>query len=206
MFYIIEFILFVIFFSFKLYSLLDNYMCFSRTGGKLNKYIKNLKNITCSFNVTEFIKKFNLKCFFNTLSCWCKQISCCLFVSTVILVLKICISYNFFVSNCLLINLFNKTFDISQFLNNKYTVFKITYYMLFFLFVFCYINKLYCKYISFKNLNNSIEEGYSNEFHISINSEGDDNIVIPDNITVLNKATFMCRHAFKKDCPHIIFL
>lgn len=180
MFYIIELILFSIFFSFKLYSLLDNYMYFSRTGGKLNKYIKNLKNITCSFNVTECIKKFNLKCFFNTLSCWCKQIALCLFVSTVIFVVKICISYNFFVSNCLFVNVFGKTFEISQFLNNKYSLFKITYYVLFFLFVFYYTYKLYRKYISFKNLNKSKEDVNNEDFSVLIKTENEKNIVISD--------------------------
>ncbi len=180
MFYIIEFILFIIICSFKVYFLLDKYMYFSTNGGKLNKYIKNLKNITCSFSVTGCIKNFNLKIFLKTLSCWCKQIAFCLFVSTVIFVLKICLSYNFLFSNSLFINIFGKNIDISQFFNGKYIVFKITYYMLYFLFVFYFTYKLYRKYISSKNLNNIKEEVCSENFSISIKSNNDNDIVIPD--------------------------
>lgn len=180
MFYIIEFILFIIICSFKVYFLLDKYMYFSTNGGKLNKYIKNLKNITCSFSVTGCIKNFNLKIFLKALSCWCKQIAFCLFVSTVIFVLKICLSYNFLFSNSLFINIFGKNIDISQFFNGKYIVFKITYYMFYFLFVFYFTYKLYRKYISFKNLNNIKEEVCSENFSISIKSNNDNDIVIPD--------------------------
>lgn len=180
MFYIIEFILFIIICSFKVYFLLDKYMYFSTNGGKLNNYIKNLKNITCSFSVTGCIKNFNLKIFLKTLSCWCKQIVFCLFVSTVIFVLKICLSYNFLFSNSLFINIFGKNIDISQFFNGKYIVFKITYYMFYFLFVFYFTYKLYRKYISSKNLNNIKEEVCSENFSISIKSNNDNDIVIPD--------------------------
>ena len=180
MIYIVEFILFIIFCSFKLYYYLDSHLFYSMSGGKLNKYKKNLKNITCSFSITECIKNFDLKYFFSTLSCWCKQIALCLFVSTVIFAMKICLSYNFLVSNCLFINFFGKTFDISQFLNNKYTFFKIIYYMLYFLFVFYYTYKLYRKYISYKNLNKSKEVVHNEDFSISIKTEDENDVVITD--------------------------
>ena len=66
MLYLIEFIFYLLFFVFKLYSLIDSNYIFSAYGGKLRKYISkdNLSNITCNFGTTKinnFIQNFYSK-------------------------------------------------------------------------------------------------------------------------------------------------
>lgn len=156
MFFLIQFIFYSLFFIFWLYSLLDRYVILSGSGEKLEKYIKNSKNITCNFtNVPKkiifFQKDFNAK--FNSPN-WCKQKVYILFVSIDILILKISLSYNFLYSKVLLIKVFNKYIDLVTILQDRYIFFKIFYYIFFYIFILNIImrlNSLYFKRVSNKN-------------------------------------------------------
>lgn len=152
MLYFFQFCFFLVFFIYKLYSLLVNKITLTATGGKLERYIKSLKNITCNLSNTNNKKYFFHNIFdFNSLS-WYKQILVTLFVSTIMLILKISISYDFFVSNVLLITIFNKTIDIASIFSTNYYIFKLIYYFLFCFFVFSITYKVYSKVISKRNL------------------------------------------------------
>ena len=181
MFIFFEFIFFFIFIFIKLYSILIKKVSFSIIGGRLEKYIKELKSTTCSFNITGIINNFNLKNFFLNLSCWCKQIAFYLLVSTVILILKISLSYNFFVSNVLIIKIINNSFDIAQFLGGKYYLFKVSYYILFYIFVFVLTHRFYLKIISIRNSKEINEENSNaNMYDIKIHGVNDNHVIIKE--------------------------
>lgn len=168
MIFVSEFMFFLIFLFLKLYSFLVNNVMLSATGGKLDKYIENLKNIACNLRKSQKKKSFNLKSFLINLPSWYKQFFITLFVSTDILILKFVISYDFLVSNTLFIKIYDKNIEIAYLLGNKYIFFKILYYILFYIFIFYIISKLYPK-ISFKK-----------SFKIVVNENSKLNIKIPN--------------------------
>ena len=143
MLYLFEFIFFSVFFLYKLYLLVANNISFLTIGGKLRKYIDSLKNITCSFNNTKILNNFNSKIIFHIPPSWYRKLIICIVVSTVVLIFKISISYNFLFSNVLFVTFFDKTIDISYILSDYYIIFKLVYYTLFFFFVFCLTYKFY---------------------------------------------------------------
>ena len=174
MIFLSEFIFFLIFFILKLYSLLVKNITLSAIGGKLNKYIENLKNITCSFNLAKDKKSLILNSFFGNLSSWYKQALFALFVSTDILILKIAISYDFLVSNVLFINIFNKNFDIASLLCNNYIIFKISYF-----FIFCIVYKFYSNFY-LKRKSNKIVKEDKDGLYINLGKYEDEDVFIKE--------------------------
>ena len=179
MIFLSEFIFFLVFIIHKLYSLLVKNITFSVIGGKLNRYIENLKNITCSFNVSKNKKSLVLNSFFGNLSSWYKQALFALFVSTDILILKIAISYDFLVSNVLFINIFNKNFDIASLLCNNYIIFKIFYYLLFYFFIFCIVYKFYSKFYLKRKSNKVVKED-KDGIYINLGKYEDEDVFIKE--------------------------
>lgn len=116
----------------------------------MEKYIQKLQSITCSLNNTKCNKKFNLLNFFNISPSWYKQVLKVLFVSADMLILNVCVSYNFLVSNTLFITIFGKNIEFSLILGKYYVSFKFTYYILFFIFVFNLTYKVSKKKYLFK--------------------------------------------------------
>ena len=179
MIFLSEFIFFLIFFIHKLYSLLVKNITLSAIGGKLNKYIENLKNITCSFNLAKDKKSLILNSFFGNLSSWYKQALFALFVSTDILILKIAISYDFLVSNVLFINIFNKNFDIASLLCNNYIIFKISYFLLFYFFIFCIVYKFYSNFYLKRKSNKVVKED-KDGIYINLGKYEDEDVFIKE--------------------------
>lgn len=134
--YLYQLIFFLLFFSLKLYYHVTHNYILSGVGGKLEKYIQKLQSITCSLNNTKCNKRFILLDFFNISPSWYKQVLKVLFVSADMLILNICVSYSFLVSNSLFITIFGKNIEFSLILGKYYVSFKFAYYILFFLFVF----------------------------------------------------------------------
>lgn len=179
MIFLSEFIFFLIFFIYKLYSLIVNNITLSANGGKLNRYIESLKNITCSLKVSKNKKSLVLNSFVCNLSGWYKQALFAMFVSTDILILKIAISYNFLVSNVLFINIFNKKFDIASFLCNNYIVFKVSYYLLFYFFIFSIIYKFYSN-VCLKRKSNKVVKEDKGSLYIDLGKYQDEDVFIKE--------------------------
>lgn len=179
MIFLSEFIFFLIFFIHKLYSLIVNNITLSANGGKLNRYIESLKNITCSLKVSKNKKSLVLNSFACNLSGWYKQALFAMFVSTDILILKIAISYNFLVSNVLFINIFNKNFDIASLLCNNYIAFKVSYYLLFYFFIFSIIYKIYSN-VCLKRKSNKVVKEDKGSLYIDLGKYQDEDVFIKE--------------------------
>lgn len=152
----------------------------SAIGGKLDRYTGNLKNITCNLIILQNIKSLILS-IFNISPRWYKQFFIVLFVSTVILIFNISLSYDFLVSNVLFIKVFYKNIDISTLLGKKYLLFKFLYYFLFYIFTFNLIYNIYSKFFNSKNSKNNItENNEKNEFDIEIKTNNKENLVIKE--------------------------
>lgn len=179
MIFLSEFIFFFIFFIHKLYSLIVSNITLSVIGGKLNRYIESLKNITCSLKVSKNKKSLVLNSFVCNLSSWYKQALFAMFVSTDILILKIAISYSFLVSNVLFINIFNKNFDIASLLCNNYIVFKVSYYLLFYFFIFSISYKLYSNVCLKRKSNEAVKED-KGSLYIDLGKNQDNDVFIKE--------------------------
>lgn len=140
MLYLIEFIFYLLFFVFKLYSLIDSKYIFSAYGGKLRKYISkdNLSNITCSFGTTKtnnFIQNIFSKKLESLDSLIIKKFCIIFLITVTFIILKINVSYKFLKSNFLFIKLFSKNVDVASILGNGYIHFKFIYIFLYSFFV-----------------------------------------------------------------------
>lgn len=164
MFILIQFIFFLVFYIHKLYYLIVNEVMLSATGGKLDRYTNNLKNITCSLKKTQNLTHLILL-FFNISPLIYKKIILSFFVSIVILILNISLSYKFLVSNVLFIKVFNKSIDISLILSENYIIFKLFYYILFFIFVFNIVYKIYSRFLNYKNSPQNIDINNTKEMY-----------------------------------------
>ena len=179
---LIQFIFYLLFFIYKLYSLLVNHVILIGIGGKLDKYIENLKSITYNLRKTKKKKFFNLRVYLCNLLTWCKQKIFFLFVSIIILILNISLTFDFFNSNVLFITIFNKNIELSYLFGDKYIFFKILYYLLFFFFIFSLINKFY----SFFSVNKKSKENINHEIkndnlRINIKTDNDKDFTIYEN-------------------------
>lgn len=155
--YLIEFIFYLLFFFYKLYSLIDNNYVFSANGGKLKKYISsdNLSNVTCNLGTTKinkFFQKFSSKKIKSLEIVVIKKFCIIVLITVTLIILKINISYNFLKSNFLFINIFNKNIDIACIFSSRYTYFKVIYILLYSFFVVCVTYKIYSYIYSKKNL------------------------------------------------------
>lgn len=133
-----------------------------------NKYLYSkvkTKKFTFKKVIFSNLCKKYLKIFFSTLS---------------ILILKIAITYNFYVSNVFIIKIFNKTVDIAQLFSNYYILLKYLYYLLFAIITFYILLKLSNLFNLKKELNkttignsdNLISIGKSNNDRVVIHKEG----------------------------------
>lgn len=146
MYFLFEYFFYLIFIFFKLYSLLDKFYLFTDQGSKIDKYIlnSNLTNIANNFDTV--IKLNKSKSLFKQKKTpkRYKHYILTLLVSITILAMKIALTYKFLNSTFFYIKIFNKTFDIATIFSDNYHIFKLSYYILFAIFIF---------YITFKLIN-----------------------------------------------------
>lgn len=162
MFFLLDSLFLLIFFSLKLYSCVDRHFLFQETGTKLEKYIKrdDLQNITSSFGRRNL--NFNLiSNFFSSIKSpkFIKQALVSLLIGTTMLFIKIAFTYRFFLSNFLYVKIFNKNIDIASILSNNFIFYKVLYYILS-LFLYYYVSwKIYTYLESKKNIKEEKVEG-----------------------------------------------
>ena len=110
MFFIIEFLIYLIFIFYLAYSFFDQLFLCTQQGGKIAKYIKkyDFKNIACSFDNAKdnnfFIlikspegRKYTIYCTFSTLA---------------LLAIKMALTYNSLFSNYYIITIFEKQINL----------------------------------------------------------------------------------------------
>lgn len=102
-----------------------------------------------------------------------------MFVSTDILLIYVSISYNFFVSNVLFVNIFGKTFDVASFLSEYYIPFKVFYYFLIFFFTFCNFYKFYSKIKSKNTSSDNVIEN-KDELYVKLGEYKQENVVVKE--------------------------
>lgn len=185
--YLIQFLFLLVFFLYKLYSLVDNLYILNRSGAKLDKYIKSdLQNITCNFgcihNKRNFFKeifsKNNIKSLISP-----KKISITIIITINIVMVKIAFSYSFLKSNFMYINFFGKNIDICSMLGKNFILFKILYFVFFSLFVIDFIYKFISYFIDKKsNKKNTLEK---DELKIFIGKDNNEN-----NVYIKNNGIF----------------
>ena len=194
MYFVLTFLVYIFFDFIWLYSLLDDRVLFSSSGSKLRKYIrlKDPKNITGNFDNVPKNNKFKFLIFNNRVSPYgYKIIIYVIFVSIVILLIKLSFSYKFLVSNFLYVSIFGKNIDISSLLEENYITFKVIYYLSFFIFVNFIVYKLFksdffYEKILKKNLNISDKNELinldvnTNEININIGESNDRNVILKE--------------------------
>ena len=159
MFFLLDSLFLLIFFSLKLYSCVDRHFLFQETGTKLEKYIKrdDLQNITSSFGRHNSNSNL-ISNFFSSIKSpkFIKQALFSLLIGTTMLFIKITFTYRFFLSNFLYIKIFNKNIDIASILSNNFIFYKVLYYILS-LFLYYYVSwKIYTYLESKKNIKEEI--------------------------------------------------
>lgn len=149
MFLILEFLIYLFFISFWIYSLLDSTILYTNQGGKLGKYMKkyNLKNMSCSF---ESSKRKSFFIFMRS-PMGSKCALYCFFATTTLTAIKLAFTYNFLFSQVYIIEIFDKKIDIAQILGISYFVFKVVFYLIYFIFYFVVIFKFLYFYYTKKN-------------------------------------------------------
>lgn len=141
MLFIVEFLIYLSYFIYKLYIFIDNEYLYSNNGSKLKKYLvqsdfipkENLLNDKYNKKQKNSIIKNNktiIKNFFSI-----KQFIYFLLIFISILILKFNISYKFFQTNFIYVNILNKNIDIISFFSNNGIIFKLLYYLLFSFFI-----------------------------------------------------------------------
>lgn len=147
-FILIQYFFYFIFFSIKLYQLLDKTLILSNQGSKLDLYIKENNLTQVAYNQSNdrskslffsiFKSPYDYKQFFNSL-----------LVTLTISAINLAFTYKFLVSNTCFIKIYNKYIDIANILSNLYPFFKLLYYILFAFFAFCitytFLNKINSK-------------------------------------------------------------
>lgn len=176
MYFVLTFLFYVFFDFIWLYSLLDDRIILSSSGSKLRKYIylKDLKNITNNLDNVPKNNKFKILNFLNSISPYgYKVFFDIIFVSIVILLIKIAFTYKFLVSSFLYISIFNKNIDISSILEGNYNTFKVIYYLSFFIFINVITYKLFkskfFQTVIQKNKSNILNNGGLTNANFSIN-------------------------------------
>lgn len=160
---VLEFFFYFLFLFIKFYSFLDKNYFYNNQGSKLSKFIKN-KNIEEA--------KINNKFIFNDINK--NHLYSCI-ISTNIIALKIMFTYDFLSSNFYVINLFNKKIDLISSFGNYFTVFKVLYYIVSFIFTFYIVLKIFSK-------NKKVETNeVVNTCDLLIGTEGENNIYLNKN-------------------------
>lgn len=142
MFFFYEFCSVIIYFSYKLYLLVNKIFILSYNNSKLAEYIKkeNLHNTACNFVDTN-IKKFNSNTILNLISpIKYKQVFFILLITFEIFTLNLVFRYNIFFSNFIPIKVFNKNFDLVSFF---YPNFEIVRYIFLVIYMICIYDILY---------------------------------------------------------------
>lgn len=182
--YVIEFLLYFIFFIFKLYSLVDKFYILNKSGAKLDKYVKNnLLNITCNLdgihNSNSFFQNFNSNNSIRPLISP-KKIYITIILYSNILMIKFAFSYNFIKSNFIYIKIFSKNIDISSMLGKYFILFKVLYFVFFSVFVINLSYKFVSYYIDKKSKKKVSMENDSLKIFIG-KDENDNNVYIKNN-------------------------
>lgn len=178
--YLFQFLFYLIFFIFNLYSLLDKKLFMFSQGRKIDEYMKN--NDLININSSNVKHKLNLNYFISTFlksPYKYKQLSFILLVSLTIMAFKIALTYKFIQSNIFIISIYRKNIDIASILSNYYILFKIIYYILFVYFdisITCFISKIFYnnKRDDKKDINSNsiINLGKKDNNYIGINIDG----------------------------------
>lgn len=182
MLYILELFFYVVFFSFKLYHLIDKSYIFSDSGSKLSKYIK-IKNPKDMANNLVYGKIQNSNFFISIHKAlkspeWCKQFIIIMLVSTTIITFKLSITYNFLLSNFLYINLLNKNINFTSFFGNYFCLLKIIYYLLFSIFTLYFVHKFLNKIFKNTIKNKLNKKNESNTIEITLGKDSFENYIL----------------------------
>ena len=137
--FFLDYLFLSIYFFLRLYHLIDKKVIFSENGGKLKRYIinDNLQDITDNFvehkniffhNFFKIIKPLNIEII--------KKFFLINLFSIVFILFKFCLSYKFFFSNFIYINMFGKNIDFISLIGYKIIYFRYSYFFLFSFFIY----------------------------------------------------------------------
>ncbi len=149
----------LIYFILRLYFLVDKYYIFSINGGKLKKYIlkDNLQSVASSFDKSQnknFIHSFLYKIKPPNLVIT-KDYFVIICICISVIILKTCISFNFFISNFLYINILGKNIDLISLFKDYVIYIKIMYFISYSFVIFDFVILIYSKiFKSKRNINN----------------------------------------------------
>ena len=155
-FILLQYLFYLIFFSIKLYQLLDKTLILSDQGSKLDLYVKE-NNLTQLASNKSNDKNKNIFFLIFKSPYNYKQFVKSLLVTLTILAINLAFTYNFLISNTCFIKIYNKFIDLANILSTWYLLFKIIYYILFAFFIFCITYILVNKVINSKKSNVSIK-------------------------------------------------
>lgn len=122
MFYLIEYIFLMIYFFVYIFNYMEKYIFYTDGGTKLEKYVNKEET-----NIAKLSKAISKKY---------KEILNIFIISFVVTLFRFSISYKFFNSNFIYINILNKNIDITNILGNKIIIFKVSYLIFLYFFVF----------------------------------------------------------------------
>ena len=166
MFFVVQFIIYSLFFIFKLYSLADKFLIFSSNGTKLKKYVSdnNLLSITGSCDNAK-INQIFLK-FFNSIKSpeGYKVLLVKILVSLSTIAIYIALTYKSIFSNFIYINIFNKIISLNNIFGENIIVIQIIFILLFSFFIFNLVNYIFNFIIKLKSKSKS-----NNNFNINDN-------------------------------------
>ena len=134
MYFLLNFIFYLIVFICRLYFRVDNKFIFKTNGGKLKKYVSkdNQQSVTSNLGDNKKNNSFILKIFFQKIPPdreIIKRFFIINFISISIIFLKTCFSYNFFSSNFLYINILDKNIDIISLFKNQIIYIRLLYFI-----------------------------------------------------------------------------
>ena len=122
MFYLIEYIFLMIYFFVYIFNYMEKYIFYTDGGTKLEKYVNKEET-----NIAKLSKAISKKY---------KEILYIFIISFVVTLFRFSISYKFFNSNFIYINILNKNIDITNILGNKIIIFKVSYLIFLYFFFF----------------------------------------------------------------------
>lgn len=137
MFFLITFIFYLLFFIFKLYSLVDKYFIFSSNGDKLRKYIskKDQQSIVCSYDMHNVKKIYSKMLSFLKSPKRYENIFKIILVSVVIVAIYIAFTYKFIFSNFLYFTFLGKNISLNNILGKNIIFIQLIYIALLLFFI-----------------------------------------------------------------------
>lgn len=155
MFFLITFIFYLLFFIFKLYSLVDKYFIFSSNGDKLRKYIskKDQQSIVCSYDMHNVKKIYSKILSFLKSPKRYENIFKIILVSVVIVAIYIAFTYKFIFSNFLYFTFLGKNISLNNILGKNIVFIQLIYIALLLFFIVSIVIHFY-KLISNVNKKN----------------------------------------------------